>query len=125
VGAAAEPSEGSAGNASAVPLDLDALMNSDEDDVDIESQLDAAIVRVSGVLMRPDLLISFLHSCPCLCVLTPIVVPCAMLHETPLSRLRITAATLWNALPAAARRVPHPMNSRPLAAASISDEQAT
>lgn len=27
-------------------------MNSDEDEVDIESQLDAAMARVSGVLMR-------------------------------------------------------------------------
>ncbi|MCV2361893.1 purine/pyrimidine permease [Paucibacter sp. DJ1R-11] len=48
LGAAAEPSDGSAG-AAAVPLDLDALMNSDED---IERQLDAAMARVSGVLIR-------------------------------------------------------------------------
>ncbi|MEL4179600.1 uracil-xanthine permease family protein [Roseateles sp. PN1] len=53
--AAAESGEGSAGNGAAVPLDLDALMNSSDDDADaaeMERQLDAAMARVSGVLMR-------------------------------------------------------------------------
>nr|WP_295083260.1 solute carrier family 23 protein [uncultured Roseateles sp.] len=52
--AAAESNDGSAG-ATAVPLDLDALMNSSDDDADaaeIERQLDAAMARVSGVLIR-------------------------------------------------------------------------
>ncbi|ALT76010.1 uracil-xanthine permease family protein [Paucibacter sp. KCTC 42545] len=43
------------GVAAAVPLDLDALMNSSDDDADaaeMERQLDAAMARVSGVLMR-------------------------------------------------------------------------
>ncbi|MDC8772305.1 uracil-xanthine permease family protein [Roseateles albus] len=52
VGAAAGDASADTGSATTVPLDLDALMNSDEDDVDIKSQLDAAMARVSGVLMR-------------------------------------------------------------------------
>jgi len=49
-GSAARSDDGSAGAATAeAPLDLDALMDSDED---IERQLDAAMARVSGVLIR-------------------------------------------------------------------------
>ncbi|MCZ8077304.1 MAG: hypothetical protein O9341_24555, partial [Paucibacter sp.] len=55
VGAAAEPGDGSAG-AAAVPPDLDSLMNIDSTDADdaaeMERQLDAAMARVSGVLIR-------------------------------------------------------------------------
>ena len=52
VGHAAGDASADAGGALAVPFDLDALMNSDIADVDIESRLDAAMVRVSGVLLR-------------------------------------------------------------------------
>lgn len=50
-GSAAGSGDGSAGTAATAeaPLDLDALMDSDED---IERQLDAAMARVSGVLIR-------------------------------------------------------------------------
>ncbi|WIV97159.1 uracil-xanthine permease family protein [Kinneretia aquatilis] len=50
-GSAAGSGDGSAGAAATAeaPLDLDALMDSDED---IERQLDAAMARVSGVLIR-------------------------------------------------------------------------
>jgi len=52
VSVSAGDASGDAGSAAAVPLDLDALMNSDDADVDIEGHLDAAMARVSRVLIR-------------------------------------------------------------------------